>query len=467
MTLKNTRAWINTSIRSYGIFFAVATIIFSACGSKQILVKEPVKQEIRTPERDIPLSTLAFEYNINKLALSKYVDGYLDSLFNESIEADKGIEVQVTRLSTGHIEMQDRRVFVKLPLKLNASKGSFLGKWSAYGEIELNIISDIDISSDWTMETKTEIIDYHWLKSPKVNVGIVDIPLGGLSTEITERIKPIVEQGVDEAIQENFDLKTQTELLLGPILEPYELDQSVGGWIDMTTDSIHFSPWENKEDYITGRIYAPFRTVVRSQKPSEIDHQELPPFTWNDNIGSISTFQIYADLDYSYLTNLARSNFVNKSFSNGGKTVKVEDLKISGESNHISVSIETSGSFKGIITIDGRPVYNDGIISADNVNWSLKTNNILHKTAAWIKKGYIHDQLNKALVFDLNEYVSSAQEELYNVLSDLKTKNNIDLQLDWRDYEIDHLEYHNHGINALLKLDVTIKTIIDEVPEEF
>ena len=456
-----------TQVFGYISITMISIMIFNACGSKQILVEEPVYQDIRKPIRDIPLSTLAFEYNINKGALNNYINGYLDSLFTASIEADKGIEVKIARLSSSHIELQDKQVLIKLPLKLDAYKDSFLGQWSAYGEIDLTIISNVDISADWKMKTATEIADYQWIQKPTVGVGFLDIPLGPFTTEISERIKPIVENGIDEALQNNFDLKNQTELLLSPILEPYELDQAIGGWIDMTTDSIHFSPWQNGEDYITGRIYAPFKTAVRSQEPVSDSLKSLPPFTWNNKIGSISTFQIYAELGYDYLNNLAKSNLVNKSFSNGGRTVKVEDLNIYGKPNLISVDIETSGSFKGIISIEGLPVYNDGILSAKNVTWSLKTNNILHKTAAWIKKGHIHDELNKALVFDLNEYVTTAQEGLYDALTDFRTKNNIDLQLDWGPYDIDHLELDHYGIDALLKLDVEIKTIIDQVPQEF
>lgn len=467
LSLRDTQILENRQVPSYLAIVVISILLFGACGSKQIVVEEPVTQEIKSPRKDIPLSTLAFEYNINKLSLNSYINGYLDSLLAQTIYADRGVEVTATRLSTCQLELQDKQVLIKLPLKLDVTKESFLGKWNAYGEIDLTIISAVEISSNWKMDSTTEIIDYDWIQKPKLGVGIFDFSIGAFTTEISERIKPIVEKGIDEALQNNFDLKNQTELLLGPILQPYELDQAIGGWIDMETDSIHFSPWINKEDYISGRIYAPFKTIVRTQKPASDRPKSLPPFTWNENIGSISTFQIYGEMDYDYLTNLAKSNLVNQSFSNGGRTVKVEDLKISGEPNLISVDIKTSGSFNGIISISGQPVYNNGILSAKNIDWSLKTNNLLHKTAAWIKKGYIHDQLNTALVFDLKEYITTAQEELYDVLSDFKTKSNIDLQLDWGDYDIDHLELHHNSIDALLKLDVEIKTIIDQVPEEF
>ena len=65
--------------------------------------------------------------------------------------------------------------------------------------------------------------------------------------------------------------------------------------------------------------------------------------------------------------------------------------------------------------------------------------------------GDVYKRQNKALVFDLNQYIISAQEELYEVLSDFKTKSNVDLQLDWGKYDIDHLELHNDGIDLLLK----------------
>ena len=103
MSLKDARMLKKTQVFGYISMTMISIMIFNACGSKQILVEEPVYQDIRKPIRDIPLSTLAFEYNINKRALNNYINGSLDSLFTASIEADKGIEVKIARLSSSHI----------------------------------------------------------------------------------------------------------------------------------------------------------------------------------------------------------------------------------------------------------------------------------------------------------------------------------------------------------------------------
>ncbi len=95
--------------------------------------------------------------------------------------------------------------------------------------------------------------------------------------------------------------------------------------------------------------------------------------------------------------------------------VNEEDLIIYGETNRIGVKIQTSGSLKGLITIEGEPYYNDDILRARELSWSVEKKNILHKAAAWIKKGFIHDQLEEKLVFNLNNYIYRAQSELEKV----------------------------------------------------
>lgn len=457
------------NLQTLCIILSLMTLMSSCASNKDAMVskKESLLIEKIHLEQSLPLSTLAFEYRINKAGLNSYFNAYLDSIFISSWDyPEEHVEAYITRMRSGTLECQDKRILINLPLQIDLDKKTFIGKWSAYGEILLTIVTDIDVHSNWDINTRTEIVHYEWLQSPKMKFGFIDIPIKSIANNISERIKPFIEESIDAAVRDNFDLKEQALSLLGPILEPYTLNQSVGGWIKMKADSVHFSPWVNEEDYISGKIYAPFKTTVTTTKP-EHEKNELPPFTWNSSIGSISTFKVHADLGYEYLTDLAKSNFINKAFKNGKRVVKVEDLIIYGETNRIGVKIQTSGSFKGLITIEGEPYYNDGILKARNLSWSVETKNILHKAAAWIKKDFIHDQLEETLVFDLNNYIYTAQSELYNVLSDIKSNQEIEFDLSWGKYELLNLDCQKSGLSFLMVLNVQIETVIDELPYEF
>ena len=416
-------------------------------------------------QKRVPLSTLAFDYKIKKEGLNQYFNHYIDSVFQESWSyPEEGVKAFLTRMNTGTVELQDKRLLINLPIQIDLDKSTLLGKWSAYGELVLTIISDIDISSDWSINTTTDIVHYEWKDAPKVKMGVLDIPIKSLANLISSRIKPSIEESIDEAVKVNFDLKEQALLLLNPILLPYQLHQSVGGWIVMSADSIHFSPWVNEENYVSGKIYAAFKTKVISNEPT-IRFIELPPFTWNSGIGSISTFKVFGDLSYDYLTELARSSFINKSYKSGTRVIKVEDLNIYGQKDLIGVNLKTSGSFKGLITIEGTPNYDSGILSASNLRWSIKTKNILHKAAAWMKKGYIHEQLEKTLNFDLYKYVNTAQTEVYNNLAQIKRDTDVDLNLHWGHHELTNLSSDDRGINILMKLSVQIRATIDKLPK--
>ncbi len=452
------------------VTIASLMISMSSCGSnKDLMEKNTYDTRVETTPltQSTPLSTLAFEYKINKTGLNSYFNGYLDSMFLSSWDyPEEHVEAYITRMRSGTLECQDKRILITLPLQIDLDKKTLIGKWSAYGEILLTIVTDLDVNSNWNIDTKTEIINYEWIQTPKMKFGFIDIPIKSIANNISNRIKPFIEESIDAAVRENFDLREQASALLNPILQPYTLNQSVGGWITMNADSIHFSPWVNEEDYISGKIYAPFNTVVTTAQPED-QKVELPPFTWNTSIGSISTFKVQADLGYQYLTDLAKSNFVNKAFKNGKRVVKVEDLTIYGGPNRIGVEIQTSGSFKGLIKIEGEPYYNEGVLRARNLSWSVDTKNILHKAAAWIKKGFIHDQLEETLVFDLNSYINTAQSELYDVLADIKSERAIEFNLRWGKYDLLNLDCQESGLSFLMVLNVQIETVIDELPSEF
>ncbi len=437
-----------------------------SCTSTEVITKEISSTHMPKPElpKEIPTSEITLTYEISKWAMSKYLDEVLDSIFAETFSfPDQNVEVHISRMKNGSVEVLGQRVLTTIPIYVDIDKSTFVGNLSAYGEMELKIVSDIDIATDWQMTTFTEVIDYQWTVSPKVKLGIIDLPIQTITDNLLDKVKPIIEKNIDEGIKENYSLKENISSLGEVLFTPYQLDSTAGGWIKMKADSVHMSPWENKENYSQGKIYTKMTMMMDSNPADTLSDKRIPPFSWKESINDNSTFRLWADLSYDYLTKIVQSNFLGQTFKNGSREVKVEDVIITGDQDQIIVQARTSGSFNGTITISGQPVYKDGILRATNILWDVKTNNLLHKAATWIKKGFIHDQLNNMLVFDLESYLERTKGEIYNYLSDLKRSSDIDVTIDWHNIGLSDIRTEKEGLVTMMQADMTIHVIVDDI----
>lgn len=455
----------NDAILNKLILFIILLTSMS-CSTNEILTPmQPTQiEEEKHYSKEVPTSDITLTYEISKKAMGKYLNEVLDSIFSEKFEfPDQNIEVHVSRMKTGTIEVSDKEVLTMIPIYLDIDKSTMIGNLSAFGEMELQVVSKLNISPDWEMGTATEVVDYNWTVAPKVKLGPIDIPIQTITDNIIDRIKPLIEQNIDLGISENFSLKDNITSLGQVLFTPYQLDSTTGGWIKMKADSVHMSSWTNIENYSTGKIYTKMTMIMDSNPRDTLDMHIIPPFSWKEDISDLSTFRLWADLSYDYLTKIVQSNFLNQTFKSGTKSVKVEAVEISGDRDQLIVQARTSGSFNGIITISGQPHYEDGILRVQNILWDIRTNNLLHKAATWIKKGFIHDQLNNMLVFDLAAYLETAKGEIYNYLGELKKSSDIDVLIDWGQIDLSNIRTQDEGLEALMKADLKVHVIIDDI----
>ena len=441
-------------------------LLLWGCQSKKPIIHKVAKQHMpqEALTMNLPLSTISFSYQISKQAINEQLNSYLDSIFNESWSfPEQEATVHITRMKSSSITLQDKRILTKLPLHIDIDKNTLLGTWSVYGELLLTILSEIDINDQWALSCDTDILDYEWTQPPQIKLGFLDIPIERLTKGLTEHIKPLLEKNIDQSLKEHFDLAEHIATAVTPLLTPYQLDSTVGGWISMSADSIHMTPWTNEESMVSGKIYAPFTTQVTSSKPITPESLKLPPFTWNDKIGDISNINLGIELNYTYLTDLAQQQFLNKSFKNGKRVVKITDLTIYGGDQRLGVIASTTGSFNGSIQLEGRPIYRDGTLYCEDIIWDLTTKNILHKTGVWLKKGFIHDQLNEMLTFDLNPYVIRAQGEIHDMLRGIKNETLTDISINWGPYDITDLNCQKQELSGIMSIDLQIDLIINEL----
>jgi hypothetical protein len=184
----------------------------------------------------------------------------------------------------------------------------------------------------------------------------------------------------------------------------------------------------NRKDETVGKITLSAKTYVSSDKPIVPPIAKTPIFVWKDKLPDSSKLNLQLDIVYSYLESIANENVKGKVYSEDGKKITINNVRITGDKQgRLVVNAEVYGSFNGTVLIKGKPYYDDSkqVLKATDVDVSIKTGNILHSAAAFLMKGKIKSEISKMLEFSLQDKIVDIQRQTDAFLADYSTKNNV------------------------------------------
>jgi hypothetical protein len=208
------------------------------------------------------------------------------------------------------------------------------------------------------------------------------------------------------------DMKPQVQHIWNRLSAPYNIYNL--GWLQINPQKIKVNSLFARNDTLNIFLGMTARPLIRFEKP-----QELLTLVPNlDNSIARPGFTIFLDavLNYDSLNNILNSQIKGKQFDfEKGKTKKnivVQDCRIYGSGNEkLIIKMSFSGSNEGIAWFTGRPHYdeNSRMIEIREIDFDIKTKNLLLKTADWLFNRRITNELSRAARFDLSNYVDTAK----------------------------------------------------------
>ena len=182
-----------------------------------------------------------------------------------------------------------------------------------------------------------------------------------------------------------------------------------------------------KNDLLNINIGISATPVVSFEKP-DIAPTIVPDLTSANNPGGFNVY-LEAALRYDSLSNVMNGYLANKrfDFSEGimKKHIIIQNINVSGNSKgELLIRVDFTGSFDGSAYFIGIPEYNaeKKSIEVRNLDYDLKTKNVLLKTAKWLFSNRITDELKKYTSFDLSSYYDTASTTLNTWLNREWTK---------------------------------------------
>lgn len=182
------------------------------------------------------------------------------------------------------------------------------------------------------------------------------------------------------------------------------------GWLQINPTKIRVNNLFARNDSLNIYLGLAAKPLISFEKPQE--HLTIAP-----NITDFSYrtgFNIFLDaiLNYDSLTHILASQLREKRFDlTSNKFIIVKDCSLYGMDNeNLIIKINFAGSEKGLFYLTGKPFYDavTKIIELKDLDFDIKSKNMLIKTAGWLFSGRILNDLKKYARFDLSSYISSA-----------------------------------------------------------
>ena len=206
----------------------------------------------------------------------------------------------------------------------------------------------------------------------------------------------------------SYDLRPKFQEMWDQLNKVYSLYGL--GWLQINPTKIRINNLFARNDSLN--IYAGLaaKPLISFEKPDE--HLTVAP-----NISDFSYrpgFNIFLDalLNYDSLSRIVTAQLKDKRFDlRQSKYIIIKDCAIYGMDNeNLIIKVAFAGSENGLFYLTGKPYYNPStkIIDLKDLDFDIKSKNMLMKTAEWLFSRRIINEVKKYTKFDLSSYVDNA-----------------------------------------------------------
>ncbi|MDQ3682643.1 MAG: DUF4403 family protein [Bacteroidota bacterium] len=199
------------------------------------------------------------------------------------------------------------------------------------------------------------------------------------------------------------------------------------GFFSLNPKRLHMDNLTAKNDFLNINIGVAATPTISFTKPST----PLTPVPALTKLSTTDGFNIHleAALQYDSLSIVLNGFLVDKRFEISEGIIKkhmiIKKTAVSGDDKgNLLIKMDFSGSHNGTVFFVGKPVYNSEkkLIEVQELNYNLKTNSFLLKTAKWLFNKRIINELKKNTNFNLTSYYHTAATTINSWLNKEWTK---------------------------------------------
>lgn len=410
------------------LFYSLVLLMF-ASGCRTTLEPEKPSERYLSWAKEPEASFIQVPVNIEISTLERLINTKLKGLLydNPSIKIgeESTIAIKVWKSNRILLNMEGNSLEWEIPLKIQALTRMRIGLGSIgftdtrelNGEIALKYKTAIEIMPDWAIKTQTTPVSYTWIKEPVMKAGNKELPITLLANIILNNTQQYIHQSIDENLQQNLNLRSEAEKLWQKLQEPVKIFDSPEIWLRLKPEEVYalqpttvqgLLQWKAA---LKARVDASIGTKPEVGPPIALKKINL----WMPKTPSSYLFaRINTNLDS--LASTAQRLLKNEKFTNGSRSITIKSIKLYGSEGMLVAETTVEGSVNGKIYFKGKPYYDNETqqLRVQDFDFDLKTQNLLHKSAAWLLQSSIKKPMASFLTYNLGDQIKSIQKGIDN-----------------------------------------------------
>jgi len=402
---------------------------------------------------EIPVKSLETEIN-------RQFEGVIYK--DESYDSPEKDDVMIKIWKTRDIKIQGYNEFLKfdVPIKIWASY-----RWKACDicpniekstnfDITVSFTSKLKLNPDWTFQTQTVPSGLNFESKPKLDFGVVSIP-------ITTIVEPIVKdqlvevcKEIDMEVASSFNFSKEIDFVWKEMHEPQLIDSTYKVWLKMTPQDIVMSPLKANNERI--KLNVSFKSIfeiVVGNKPPVIKVNRLPILKSAEISDKDFSFVIETFIDLNTASDIARIHLKDSVFElTKKKSVKIDDVSFLGIGDKIYAKVDLSRSINGSVFFVGTPVYDKttNLIYLKDFDYDIKSKNVLIKSANWLLHGALKNKIEKEFNYSLTDDLKMIRNTVTEILSTYEFDNLFTLRGKLENLDIQDIIVENNNLRVII-----------------
>ena len=372
------------------------------------------------------ISEIQLPLIIDSAALNKQVNLLIPKILYEDNDiSDDKMKIRAEKMDSVQVSILPNKLLYNVPFKLYVERDISISTIKAEGALRIYFKTDYAIKPDWSFETKTTIVRHEWIEKPKAKLGPVSIGIEMIADKIMGNSAELLCKQIDAQLQDGFKLREYIDLAWRKIQAPIQItDKPQLTWLMIQPEKIMMVPLNTDAGQVKTSFVFRSQTDMAFGPMPELPYAGILP-TFEEipalNKDSVIRLSIVFPLDRA--EKLLRDYFHGQEFRDGNKVMIIDSLHVSGHGSKLHVQSFISGSYPAIIELEGIPVYNPNRrrFEMRDMDYSLKSKNILVKAASWILKKNLNKRLAELLVYDIGTYIDSGKNNLINTLAQINS----------------------------------------------
>ena len=412
-----------------GILVSILSIFSLASCNNRLIPDKPFLSKTTFKMDSLPESELSIPIQVNMKPLYQLAEKKVATLFTSPNWPEDWISIDCA----SRYKYQFRRGPLQISAAGNSMNLGFTGFYKIIGSTRVCLGNTV--VSPWTPAcrcgfdegerrvnvgfTNTVKVLYDYKINLNINrqepVPVDKCTVCVFGVDITNQVMKGLKDELDlskKAMEDSFgvvDLKPHVQQLWNKLNASYDLYGL--GWLKINPQKIRLANMFARNDSLNIFLGMTAKPVISFERST--DQMTLVPNI--DNSISKPGFNIFLDavLNYDSLSNILNAQLKGKEFDLAkGKKVVVQDCRIYGTGNEkLIIKMSFSGSNSGIAYFTGKPFYDENkkLIEVRDIDFDVKTKNLLLKSADWLFNKRITTEIARVSKFDLSSYVDTAK----------------------------------------------------------